>query len=399
MQTKHANTSQVIPLRSSEGCVAYLLIDLKTRKALAIDARLDQVEQLIELAKKNNVTITAVIDTHTHADHLSGARLLAKRTHADLLTSAASKLEAHATRIPFGSTFKLGELHIHALKSTGHTQDSLALHADNNLFTGDALFIEGTGRTDFPGGSPKELIETLNRFEKLAGDTIIHPGHDYQNRTRATIAQLKQEHPLLKEHDMTKRIELATGKGRTIPDISQILSWNNAAEDGDEIPPKAVRDMVNGKSATLIDVRTPAEFAQANIRGSKNIPLAELEKRLHDIDKNKEVIITCRTGMRAKKALGILRKKDIQAKMLKGCLEGWRAAGLELDEKRKGMLPIDQQVQLIAGTMNGHRGNCRRILSHALRICHTRILWGRPRIRRRNRRLWAWNTPLAYAVE
>jgi sulfur dioxygenase len=180
----------------SDGCLAYLVIDVASRTALAIDPRLDQVDLFLDTLGARDLRLTYVLDTHTHADHLSGVRRLAQRTGATVLAHSASKLKGPARRIRGGGTFELGTRTVAVIDAPGHTPDSLALLVDGHLFTGDALFAGGAGRTDFMGGSASDLFDTLRVFEALPDDTVVHPGHDYAGRPVTTIGEEKAGNPL-----------------------------------------------------------------------------------------------------------------------------------------------------------------------------------------------------------
>jgi glyoxylase-like metal-dependent hydrolase (beta-lactamase superfamily II) len=139
-----------------DGCLVYLVVDEGSRTALVIDPRLDQVDEILEALTAREVRLTHVLDTHTHADHLSGVRRLGQRTGATVLAHAASKFKwAGARRLRGGTTFQLGTKTVTVIDTPGHTPDSLALLVEGHLFTGDALFAGGAGRTDFMGGAPR----------------------------------------------------------------------------------------------------------------------------------------------------------------------------------------------------------------------------------------------------
>ena len=174
-----------------DGCLAYLVVDEASRSALVIDPRLDQVDEILEALTARDGRLTHVLDTHTHADHLSGVRRLAQRTGATVLAHAASKLKRPARRVTGGTTFEVGTKTVTVMDAPGHTPDSLAILVDGHLFTGDALFVGGAGRTDFMGGSASDLFDTLRVFEALPDDTVVHPGHDYVGRPVSTIGEEK----------------------------------------------------------------------------------------------------------------------------------------------------------------------------------------------------------------
>src|SRR5678815_770891 len=145
MSTATAAAVTVQAFRSPEGCVAYLVADEASRTALALDPRLDQVDLLVQALAAQGLQLTHALDTHTHADHLSGVRKLAQRTGATVLAHAASKLKGPVRRIAGGARIELGGTTVTVVDAPGHTPDSLALLAEGHLFTGDALFVGGAG--------------------------------------------------------------------------------------------------------------------------------------------------------------------------------------------------------------------------------------------------------------
>ena len=349
MTTQAIATAGSASLRAPEGCVAHLVWDPASGEALAVDPRLDKVEALLSLARERGVRVRAVIDTHTHADHLSGARRLAARAGAELLAPAGSGLKAPVRRVEPGSSFRVGGLEVRVLAAPGHTPDSVALLAAGRLYTGDALFVEGVGRTDFPGGSPDALLDTLEAFEALPPETLVVPGHDYQSRGEATLASLRASHPVLAESDRNVRRARVSGKGAVIPDIRHYLDWNLAPSESGPLPVRAAQALARGGSAALIDVRTPAELRHSRIAGSTALPLADLESRADALPRDRELILVCRTGHRAESARRALAERSMPATVMEGGLEAWRQAGLPLVEARPGVLPLDRQVQIGAG--------------------------------------------------
>ena len=195
----------------ADGCLGYLVIDEVTRTGLAIDPRLEQVDRFLETLAAHDARLTHVLDTHTHADHLSGARRLAQRTGATVLAHTASKLRGPVQRLAGGAMLQLGTKTVMVLDAPGHTPDSLALLVDGHLFTGDALFVGGAGRTDFPGGSASDLYDTFRRFEALPDETVVHPGHDYVGQAVTTIGEEKVRNALLRERDRRALVARLSG--------------------------------------------------------------------------------------------------------------------------------------------------------------------------------------------
>jgi glyoxylase-like metal-dependent hydrolase (beta-lactamase superfamily II)/rhodanese-related sulfurtransferase len=334
-----------------EGCLGYLLVDEASRTALAIDPRLDQVDRFLEALAAHDARLTYLLDTHTHADHLSGVRRLAQRTGATVLAHAASKLQGPVRRVRGGATFELGTRTVTILDAPGHTPDSLAVLVEGHLFTGDALFAGGAGRTDFMGGSAAELFDTLRVFERLPDSTVVHPGHDYVGRAVTTIGEEKAGNPLLREHDRAAFVARLSAKAAPPANMAAILRHNLGEAEAATITAQEVHTRrQQGGGPLLLDVRSRIEFESERIEGAHNVPLEALGTRLDDLPEGADLVIVCRTGVRATIAAESLARAGRRARVLDGGMLAWRRARLPLREGRK-RLPVDRQVQLIAGTM------------------------------------------------
>ena len=337
--------------RSPEGCVAYLVADEASRIALVLDPRLDQVDLLAQALATRGLRLTYVLDTHTHADHLTGVRKLAERTGATVLAHEASKLKGLARRVAGGSRLELGGATVTVLDAPGHTPDSLALLVEGHLFTGDALFVGGAGRTDFMGGSASDLFDTFRAFEALPEATIVHPGHDYIGRPETTIAAEKAQNSLLRERDRAALVARMTSKSAPPANMPAILRHNLGEADAATIAPaelQALRE--SGASPLIVDVRSPIEFEGERIDGALSMPLETLDARLHELPDQSELVLVCRTGVRATIAAETLGRAGHRSRVLEGGVLAWRGAKLPLRVGKK-RLPVDRQVQLIAGSM------------------------------------------------
>jgi glyoxylase-like metal-dependent hydrolase (beta-lactamase superfamily II)/rhodanese-related sulfurtransferase len=327
------------------------VVDEASHAALAIDPRLDQVEGFLEVLAARGARLARVLDTHTHADHLSGVRRLAQRTGAAVVAHAASKLAGPAVRVSGGATFALGTKTVSILDAPGHTPDSLAVLIDGHLFTGDALFAGGAGRTDFPGGSAEALFETFRAFETLPDPTVVHPGHDYVGRPVTTIGEEKAGNPLLREHDRARFVARLSGKAAPPANMAAILRHNLGEADAATITAREAHGLrESGADPVLLDVRSPIEFEGERIEGAVNIPLDTLETRVDEIPERPDLVVVCRTGVRATIAAESLARAGRRARVLDGGMNAWRRAGLPVRVGRK-RLPVDRQVQLIAGSM------------------------------------------------
>lgn len=337
--------------RSPEGCVAYLIADEPSRSTLALDPRLDQVDLLVRALTDRGLRLTHVLDTHTHADHLSGVRKLAQRTGASVLAHATSKLKGPAQRIAGGARIELGGTTLTVLDAPGHTPDSLALLAEGHLFTGDALFVGGAGRTDFMGGSASDLFDTFRAFEALPDATVVHPGHDYIGRPETTIGAEKAGNALLRERDRATLVTRMSSKAAPPANMPAILRHNLGEADAATITPielQALREQ--GSAPVIVDVRSPIEFEGERIEGSLSMPLETLDASLHALPEQAELVVVCRTGVRATIAAEALGRAGHRSRVLEGGVLAWRGAKLPLKVGRK-RLPVDRQVQLIAGSM------------------------------------------------
>ena len=335
----------------ADGCLAYLVVDEASRTAMAIDPRADQVDQFVEALAARDARLTHVLDTHTHADHLSGVRTLAQRTGATPLAHVASKLRGPARRVEGGASFDLGAKTVQILNAPGHTPDSLAILVDGHLFTGDALFVGGAGRTDFPGGSASDLFETFRAFEALPDATVVHPGHDYVGRAVSTIGEEKRQNSLLRERDREAFVARLSAKTPPPANMAAIVRHNLGEAEGTTIAPRELGTLLaQATPPFVLDVRSGLEFDGEHIEGARLIPLDQLDGRLDEVPEHADVVVVCRTGVRATVAAETLARAGRRARVLEGGMNAWRRARLPVREGRK-RLPVDRQVQLIAGLM------------------------------------------------
>jgi sulfur dioxygenase len=186
----------------------YLLADEKTRRALLIDPVAEQSERDLTLLAELGLTLVYVLETHVHADHVTAASRLRERTGAQ---TVASELGAPCADVHVrgGDRLALGELEVRVLATPGHTDDSLSFLVGNNVFTGDALLIRGSGRTDFQNGDADALWNSLmNVLFTLPDDTRVYPGHDYKGQTVSTIGEERTLNPRVAGRSREEFIEL-----------------------------------------------------------------------------------------------------------------------------------------------------------------------------------------------
>lgn len=175
----------------------YLIADTETRMAALVDPVLEQIDRDLTLIRELGLTLTHVLETHVHADHVTAAGVLRDRTGAKTVAGAHGAPCVDIV-VRHGDAIELGALTIRVLETPGHTDDSLSFHVPGAVFTGDALFIRGTGRTDFQNGDAATLYDSITRVLFVLPDsTVVYPGHDYKGRTSSTIAEEKAHNPRL----------------------------------------------------------------------------------------------------------------------------------------------------------------------------------------------------------
>lgn len=180
----------------------YLIADPDSGDAILIDPVLETVERDLQVLKDLNLTLTTTLETHVHADHLTGAKLLKQHTGCQTAYPAMVQASCIDIGIREGEAFKVGNIEINPLFTPGHTDHHHAFLIDSPiqkmLFTGDALLIEACGRTDFQSGDADALYNSIhNKFFSLPSDTLVYPGHDYEGRFVTTIAQEMKRNPRL----------------------------------------------------------------------------------------------------------------------------------------------------------------------------------------------------------
>jgi selenocysteine lyase/cysteine desulfurase/glyoxylase-like metal-dependent hydrolase (beta-lactamase superfamily II)/rhodanese-related sulfurtransferase len=179
-------------LQPDESCRSYLIADPDTHEAAIVDPIRERVDSYLDLLKARNLELKYTIETHTHADHLSGSVRLKDLTSAKMLMHAASTAPCVDRALRDGDTITLGRLTIDVIATPGHTHDGMCLVLPGRVLTGDTLLIGGCGRTDLPTGDSSELFESLRKLAALPEDTLVYPAHDYKSEKASTIGREKK---------------------------------------------------------------------------------------------------------------------------------------------------------------------------------------------------------------
>ena len=201
----------------------YIIASGKGREALIIDPVIENVENYIELLNELDLKLVKVIDTHIHADHVTGASKLKLATNCSTIMGEHTPADAVEIKVKDDEIIKIDQIEIKAMYTPGHTSDSYSFLMDNYLFSGDTLLINGTGRTDFQNGSSKDAYNSIfNRLLKLPEDTILYPGHDYNGKESSTIGNEKKFNPRLQVRNVDEYVELMSNLNLAKPKLIDI---------------------------------------------------------------------------------------------------------------------------------------------------------------------------------
>ena len=212
---------QVFDTKSST--YTYLIASAKGREAIMIDPVLDNIEEYISLLNEFDLKLVKVIDTHIHADHITGASALRDQTKCITIMGDQTPADAVEIKVKDEEIIKLDQLEIKALHTPGHTSDSFSFLMNDHLFSGDTLLINGTGRTDFQNGSAKDSYNSIfNRLLKLPKETLVYPGHDYNGKKVSSIGNEKKFNPRLQVNDEKEYIEIMNNLNLPEPKLMDI---------------------------------------------------------------------------------------------------------------------------------------------------------------------------------
>ena len=194
---------------SKSSTYTYLISSGNGREALIIDPVLENVNEYINILKQLDLKLVKVIDTHIHADHVTGASKLKNITKCSTIMGDHTPAESVEIKVKDDEYINLDNLKIRAMYTPGHTSDSYSFLMNNYLFSGDTLLINGTGRTDFQNGNPKDAYNSIfNKLLKLPDETLLFPAHDYKGEKVSTIGKEKKQNPRLQVNSVNEYVEI-----------------------------------------------------------------------------------------------------------------------------------------------------------------------------------------------
>jgi sulfur dioxygenase len=333
----------------------YLLGCGKSKEAVLIDSVFEQTRRDTALLRELNLTLIWALETHVHADHVTGASVLRERLGCRIAVSRASGAEGADRFLKNGDRVGFGEHYLDVRSTPGHTHGcvSFVLDDESMAFTGDCLLIRGSGRTDFQEGDAATLYRSVHlQLFTLPDSCLLYPGHDYRGLTVTSVGEEKRFNPrlggALSEKDFVgymsnlglghpKKIDIAVPAnlkcgnpeaeimGKSEPNWAP-LSCTFAGVW--EVPPSWLEEHLGFPQ--VLDVREPDEYSGplGHIRGAKLIPLGALAERAVELDKTLPVIAVCRAGGRSAQATAILQQTGFsKVANLAGGMLRWRAEG------------------------------------------------------------------------
>jgi len=295
----------------------YILADKISKEAAIIDSVLESVDRDLKLIAELGLNLLYVLDTHIHADHITGAGKIREQTNAKTAISAAAGISCVDMALEDGQELLLGNKKIKVIATPGHTDTCLSYYFEGMVFTGDSLLIRSCGRTDFQQGSADKLYDSIRlKLFTLPSETVVYPGHDYARQTSSTIALEKQFNPRLSEArtkvefkktmselklDKPHKMHEAVPANLNCGIIKELYISQSRVVGG--IPEVACEEVCrNIGKVRLIDVRRSDEFNSelGHIPGAELMTLgSELTSFLKKTDKSTEIVFICRSGGRS----------------------------------------------------------------------------------------------------
>ncbi|MGZ6039517.1 MAG: MBL fold metallo-hydrolase [Phenylobacterium sp.] len=332
------------------GCQSYLLGCPDTKAAVVIDPELSRIDLYRGLCGQYGLTIKYLVDTHTHADHFSASKELGKTLGVPVVMHRHSPAPHADLRLDDGDMLIAGGLKLKALHTPGHTRDSLSLVMDDRVFTGDALLIGGTGRTDLPTGDPRELFESLfEKLLKLPADTMVFPAHDYKGRTHSTIGAEIADNPRLQKTERGAFVEMMQALDLAAPThLTEALRTNMSggktvaqllSEAAAKVPFMSLSELNdrlggNRRDFVILDIREKEAFDAGHVPGARHLPRGQLELRVNSElpDPTVRILTCCEFGKISTLAAATLRELGYgRAVALDGGMQAWREAEFPLE--------------------------------------------------------------------
>lgn len=328
------------------GCQSYLIGCADSCVGALIDPEVRRIDRYKALAAQHGVRIQYIIDTHTHADHFSASKQLSEALGVPVIAHRLSPAPYVTIRVDEGDVIKVGNLRLTVLHTPGHTRDSMSLVAGDRVFTGDALLIGATGRTDLPTGDPEQLYDSLfDKLLKLAPDMRVYPAHVYKGNTCSTIEEELRSNPRLQKRERAAFVEMMRTLSLSMPEhLTEALRVNMSGgvsvaqllnEAAAQVPFMAMDELKQRVTAgandlIVLDVRERDAYEAGHIPTAQNLPRGVLELRVNEAlpDPTVRIVTYCEFGKISTLAAATLRQMGFtRAVALDGGMKAWTEKG------------------------------------------------------------------------
>ena len=325
---------------------SYLMASRAGGEALIIDPVLEKVDRYLQLVKELDLKLVKAVDTHLHADHITGLGALRDKTHCVTVMGEQTKADVVSMRLADGDKLRIEGLTLEAIYTPGHTDDSYSFIMPDRVFTGDTLLIRGTGRTDFQNGDPRQEYESIfGRLLKLPESTLVFPAHDYKGDTVSTIGEEKAFNPRLQVKSVDEFVNLMNNLKLPNPKMMDVavpanihvgLHQEEIARRGWSLSAEEAISVLGKPDVALIDLREGQERERhGTIPGSLHAPYTALQENLSDggilsalaKSTSKQLVFYCAFGERSAMAVQAAQDAGISAaRHIQGGIDAWKKA-------------------------------------------------------------------------
>ena len=332
---------------SVSGTYSYLLASRAGGEALILDPVLEKVDRYCQLLRELDLRLVKAVDTHLHADHVTGLGELRDRTHCVTIMGEQSKADVVAMRVAEGDKVTIEGITLEVMYTPGHTDDSYSYLMGDRVFTGDTLLIRGTGRTDFQNGSARAQYDSIfNRLLKLSDETMVFPAHDYKGDTVSTIGEEKRFNPRLQVRSVDEYIELMGNLKLPNPKMMDVavpanmhvgLHQDDLAKQGLSFTAREAIDSLGRPDILLVDLRENSERARhGTLSGALHAPYPSIGESLQPGGMLREVaaatgrriVFFCAFGERSAMAVAAAKEAGLASTAhIAGGMDAWKKAG------------------------------------------------------------------------
>ena len=329
---------------ATSGTYTYLLASRRGGEALIIDPVLDKVDRYLQLIRELDLKLVKAVDTHLHADHITGLGALRDRTRCITVMGEQSGVDVVSMRLADGDALRIEGLALDVIYTPGHTDDSYSFAMADRVFTGDTLLIRGTGRTDFQNGDPRAQYNSIfHRLLKLPDETLVFPAHDYKGDTVSTIGEEKRYNPRLQVASVDDYVTLMNGLNLANPKMMDVavpanmrqgLHQVEVARRGWALSAAQARALLGQPDVALIDLRERSERERhGSIPGSLHAPYPDLQENigpggiLHELATGRRLLFYCAFGERSAMAVQAAQDAGLSAVChIEGGIAAWKQA-------------------------------------------------------------------------